>query len=271
MGYSMRRLAATAMVDMAEGRLLKSCDVLLLHSKRNPRAWLIQRGTHSYWNHALMIHVVDEAALERQRVLIIDPKMSGLKIDEVGYYLQSPDRYDVGVKRFEQEWFQNDPGTAGMCCRARVLELALRKVNDSLPRSGQTWRAVTRFLRHFKLAFHLKQQMEPRGQQSSNTRGNEPLDVTAYTCSGFIQWCYYHAVAQALQNNSLIKDRIRETIFNPRLSMEADDYGLLSTTPADLARSDKLVWKYLVKNGVVWEVSNEEEINSITGSGKTPK
>ena len=255
---------------MAQGRLLKSCDVLLLHSKRNLRGWLIQRGTHSHWNHALMVHVVKGAALECERTLVIDPKMSGLEIDELGYYLQSHDRYDVGVKRFKQGWFHNDSDTAGVCCRTRVLELALRKVNDS-PHSGQIWRTVTRFLRHIKLAFHLKQQMKPPGQKLISTRGGEPLDVTAYTCSGFIQWCYYHAVDQALQKDSLRNDRIREAIFNPRLSMEADDHSLLSTTPADLARSDKLIWKYVVKNGVVWEVSSEEEINSITGWGKTPK
>jgi hypothetical protein len=259
----MRRLPATAMVDMAEGRLLKSCDVLLMHSKHSPRAWLIQHGTHSYWNHALMVHVVKGVARERERTLIIDPKMSGLKIEEVGYYLQSPDRYDVGVKRFEHEWFHNYPDTAGVCCDERVLELALRKVNDS-PHSAYSWRTIIRFLRQINLAFNLKQQIESPRRGVTSAHSGQPLDVTAYTCSGFIQWCYYHAVAQVLQDNSISKYRVQETIFNPRLSREADDHDLLSTTPADLARSDKLTWKYIVKDGAVWEVSNKDEVNSIT-------
>lgn len=46
---------------------------------------------------------------------------------------------------------------------------------------------------------------------------------------------------------------------------------LLSTTPADLANSDKLTWKYIIKDGVVWEVSSKDEVNSILKLGKRLK
>jgi len=46
---------------------------------------------------------------------------------------------------------------------------------------------------------------------------------------------------------------------------------LLSTTPADLAKSDKLSWKYVIKDGVIWEVSSEEEVSLILKSGKRLK
>ena len=64
------------------------------------------------------------------------------------------------------------------------------------------------------------------------------------------------------------KTRLKDIIFNPRLVEPITQHDLLSTTPADLARSDKLSWKYVVKDGVVWEVSNEEEVSSILYSGK---
>ena len=51
--------------------------------------------------------------------------------------------------------------------------------------------------------------------------------------------------------------------------MTEDD--LLSTTPADIANSDKLQWKYIIKNGDVFEVSSKEEVDSILEAVKKGK
>lgn len=258
----MKRLPDTAIKDLVEGGLLRSCDILLMHTRRSPRAWLIQHGTHTYWNHALMVHIVKDANTGHDRTLIIDPKMSGLKIDEVSYYLNNPDRYDVGVKRFEHKWFHEASDAAGLCCRDRVLDLALRKVRENQG-SVAWWRPVLRFLRHIKLAFHLKQPAAAPGQASEKSSPRKQLDVTAYTCSGFIQWCFYHSVCDVSAEDANYKHRVEDVVFNPRLSTATDDYSLLSTTPGDLARSDKLSWKYVVRNGMVWEVGSGEEANRI--------
>lgn len=251
----MKQLPATAIRDLVEGGLLKSCDVLLMHTKRNPRACLIRLGTRSYWNHALMINVARDTSCGRIRTLIIDPKMSGLEVEDVSYYLQKPEKYDVGVKRFEQGWFQSQQAN-GMCCRERVLGLALSKVSEP-PRSGRTWRSVHRLLRQFKLVFHKK-------RERLVSRPDKPLDVTAYTCSGFVQWCYYQSACQIPGESGIDKSRLQEIIFNPHIESQLpSDYELLSTTPGDLANSDKLSWKYVVKDGVVWELSIGEEADQL--------
>ena len=56
---------------------------------------------------------------------------------------------------------------------------------------------------------------------------------------------------------------IQDVIFNPELSHEDSEDELLSTTPADLANSDKLSWKYVLKDGVVWEVGHENDVDLI--------
>lgn len=261
----MKQLPATAIRDLVEGDLLKSCDVLLMHTKHSPRAWLIRTGTHSYWNHALMVHVVEDANGGHDRTLIIDPKMSGLEVDEVTYYLQRPERYDAGVKRLEQGWFQNQEESSDQCCRDRVLQLALTKVTENLE-SGNFWRPVLKALRQIALPFHLG----ATGSGTANRHGigaarvGKPMDVTAYTCSGFVQWCYYQSVCQIPGESGMDKSRLQEVIFNPHIeSQVTSDYQLLSTTPADLAASNKLSWKYIIKDGVVWEVSSGEEVNLI--------
>ncbi len=74
-----------------------------------------------------------------------------------------------------------------------------------------------------------------------------------------------------LLKESQDKTKLQDVIFNPRLVEQVTQHDLLSITPVDLARSDNLSWKYVVKDGVAWEVSNEEEVNTILKSGKRPK
>ena len=90
------------------------------------------------------------------------------------------------------------------------------------------------------------------------------LDVNAYICSGFVQWAYYQGVAQLLDEDNADKSKIlQDVIFNPLLRNDVTENILLSTTPADLANSDRLSWKYLVKDGKFYEVSNKEEVDAI--------
>jgi hypothetical protein len=91
--------------------------------------------------------------------------------------------------------------------------------------------------------------------------------MSAYGCGGFVQWSYYEGVSRTLEESE-DKTKLQDVIFNPRLVMPVIQDDLLATTPADLAKSDKLSWKYIVKDGVVWEISSEEEVSSILKSGK---
>ena len=96
------------------------------------------------------------------------------------------------------------------------------------------------------------------------------LKISAYGCGGFVQWSYHQGVSRILEE-SQDENRLKDVIFNPRLVEPVTHDELLSTTPADLAGSDKLSWKYVIKDGVVWEVSSKEEVSSIIKSGKRPK
>jgi hypothetical protein len=98
----------------------------------------------------------------------------------------------------------------------------------------------------------------------------ERLKISAYGCGGFVQWCYYQGVTWILRK-SQDTTSLDDVIFNPRLVEPVTQRDLLSTTPADLAGSDKLSWKYIIKDGAVWEVSSKEEVSSILKSGKKQK
>jgi hypothetical protein len=88
--------------------------------------------------------------------------------------------------------------------------------------------------------------------------------LKAFTCGGFVQWCYYKGVSQLVEEGSADKSKLKEVLFNPRVKKKVTPFELLTTTPADLANCDKLSWKYIIKDGLIREVSSGEEANLIT-------
>jgi len=90
------------------------------------------------------------------------------------------------------------------------------------------------------------------------------LDINAYICSGFVQWAYYRGVGKVMgETGDTDGQKLQDVIFNPEIGQDDSEEVLLSTTPADLTDSDKLTWKYIVKDGLVWEVGRQEDIDSV--------
>jgi hypothetical protein len=77
------------------------------------------------------------------------------------------------------------------------------------------------------------------------------------------KWRNCRAVEKIIDECKLPDSAKQDVMFNPQLTTKALDDDLLATTPADLANSNRLSWKYVVKDGVVWEVDNAQEVDSI--------
>ena len=87
-----------------------------------------------------------------------------------------------------------------------------------------------------------------------------PSQVKNFTCGGFVQWCYYMGVLKIIEEKDMNRYRLNDIIFNPRVEEEPTPFGLLGTTPADLANCDKLSWEYAIKNGVMQKVSSSDDV-----------
>ena len=268
----MRKLEGTAMAELVEGGRLRRADILLVHSKSGFWERLIQFGTRNYWNHALVVYEVRNPNQGYETTSIIDPKAAGdVEIDNIAHYLERPGKYDVAVKRLEAEWFNNDCEADGLHCRNRVCEIAFGEIGSKQD-SIVTWRFFRRILRQITLAYHFvwrKIRTAKKGIRLPPV--DRSFNVSDYSCGGFVQWCYYKGVSQVLDEDGVDKSRLQEAVFNPRLAGQITEYELLFTTPADLASSDRLSWKYIIKDGVVGEVSSEEEVNLIINSGMKPE
>ncbi len=263
----MQKLEGTAMTELVEGGKLKRADILLAHSKGSYWGWLIRLGTRCYWNHAFILYIVRDPNQGYHEALIVDPRMGVIHIDNIAYYFENPNRYDLAVKRLDKEWFQNDSEEDRLFYCQTVCNIAWRetaaKFDTRLVRVGRG------ILRQIRLAYRfIRRTMKyPRSRKKRLSSITKRLKMSAYGCGGFVQWSYYEGVSRTLEESE-DKTKLQDVIFNPRLVMPVIQDDLLATTPADLAKSDKLSWKYIVKDGVVWEISSEEEVSSILKSGK---
>jgi len=258
----MQKLEGTAITELVEGGKLKRADILLARSKGSYWGWLIRLGTRCYWNHAFILYMVKDPNQGYSEALIIDPRMGIIHLDNIARYFGNPSRYDVAVKRLDKEWFQNDSNVGGLSYCQTVCDIARREIDDKpYTRIVRVSRGI---LRQIRLAYRfVRRRMKyPRPSKKRLSPITLRLKISAYGCGGFVQWSYYQGASRILEE-SQDKNRLQDVTFNPRLIEPVKQDDLLSITPADLARSDKLSWKYIVKDGVVWAVSSKEEVISI--------
>lgn len=261
----MRRLEGAPITELVDGGKLRSADILLEHSRGSLWGWLIRLGTGNYWNHALMVCSVSGPSGNNDKTLVIDPRMGGIYTIDLPEYFERFKGYDVAVKRLERDWFQSE--ASELSFRKMVSDFALRRVEDKSTVQVSLG-SVGRMLRRLSIIYRFISQKRRLPKRKRLRHTTRPLNLNTYACSGVVQWSYYRGVARILQQDELAQCRLQEVTFSSRLTDEVNDIDLLSITPAELARCDKLSWKYVISDGIVWEVANEEEVNSIISSGK---
>ena len=239
---------------------LRPTDILLVHTRRSLWGWIIRLGTHSYWNHALMVCWVGEREQDYDNILAVDAKTDGsIVISKVSEYLKRPDKYDVAVKRLRADWFDNDGQSLALELRRRICRTAVNEAQFKL--GTRLINTKNQVVRQFTVIWrYLRRKINKAYKQPRLPWSTRPAQVKAFTCGGFVQWCYYMAVSKTIEEKGRNQDRLKEVIFNPRIEEEPTPFGLLTTTPADLANCDKLSWEYIIKNGIMQQVSNSNDV-----------
>ena len=233
-------------------------DILLVHTRRSLWSWLIRIGTHCYWNHALMVCRAGESDQDFNNALAVDAKTDGsIVISKVDEYLKRPDKYDVAVKRLKADWFDDGDQFAVSDLHSRICHIAMNEVELKLSR--RSTRRKNQIVRQFTVIWRfVRRKIHKAYKQPGLPWSTLPAQVKAFTCGGFVQWCYYMGVLKTIKEKN--KSRLPDVIFNPRIEKEPTPFGLLTTTPADLANCNKLSWEYVIKDGVMKEVSTDEDV-----------
>lgn len=259
------KLSDNAMQELVAGGKLKRADILVTRSKGSLLGWLIRFGTGSYWNHAAMVYVIRNPEMGYDSTFIIESGGGGIDIHNIGHYFERPKKYDVGIKRLEKDWFQDNSEDGGLRFRRKVRGFALEEIDDKYDHRLIV-DIARRILRQLILAviFPWLRRKDPSKRRVRAPRIAKKLDVNAYICSGFVQWAYYRGVEKVLgETSDTDSEKLHDVIFNPEVGRDDSEDSLLSTTPADLADNDKLTWKYIVKDGDIWEVGSQEEVDAV--------
>jgi hypothetical protein len=206
-----------------------------------------------------------EAGIGYRGTMVIDARTDGsVVLMSASEYLDHPGKYDVAVKRLETDWFN----TAALDIRGRICNIALNEVDieiglrfvkviDRVIRQGTV---IVRFVRHKARLPYRPPRLPP---------SIRPAQFKAFTCGGFVQWCYYSGVSKVAAETGAREPWLQDVTFNPRIKQEASPFDLLTTSPADLANCDRLSWKYVAKDGVVEELASAAE--NRLGHASTPQ
>ena len=266
----MRRLGNDAMTELVEGGKLKRADILLTHAKCSLLGTLVRFGTRSYWDHSLMVFTIKDEKQGYDSTFVIDSDAFGIDIHNIGYYFERPRKYDVLIKRLELDWLDGDSEEGGLRYCRKVRGFALQEIDDKYDYRMMV-KVAAKILRRMVLVLLFPLQRRKKHDEERRVKVSRliGINVNAYICSGFVQWSYYQAMSQLLDDADPDKpNKLQGVIFNPAFTTGSDEEILLSTTPADLANSDKLSWQYVIKDGVVWQVSSKAEEDAVTGRAK---
>ena len=255
----MESINSQALIEKVKVCRLLATDILLIHTKRSLWGWLIRLGTHCYWNHALMVCSAGDSEQDYRNMLVVDAKTDGtIVMRRVSEYLGRRDKYDVAVKRLEADWFHDENQTSAEELRSRICNIAVNEVDFTLGR--RLMRSLKQLVRQLTVVFRFIRRKINRAYTKPILPWNiRPRQVKAFTCGGFVQWCYYEAVSKMLEERGGDDSLLDDVVFNPRIEQEPTPFGLLTTTPADLANCEKLSWKYIIKSGIMIEVSSSDD------------
>jgi hypothetical protein len=170
----------------------------------------------------------------------------------------------VAVKRLEAGWFQSDYRADEPDFRSRICNIAINEVDIKL--NSKLVEFIDMIIRQITVVYRFVRRKIKGAIPRHTPHILRPRQLKAFTCGGFVQWCYYQGVSQTLAESGVDKARLKEVIFNPQIKKEVTPFELLVTTPADLANCNKLSWKYIIKDGVTREVSSGAEAKLITES-----
>jgi hypothetical protein len=241
---------------------LKRADVVLVGGKKSFISRMIKKATNSHWSHAALVFVIPHRQTGFENTFLIESIGDGVDITDLSYYLKEhAEEYDVGIRRLDHDWFSGDG--KGLSIRKRVRGNMLNSIKAEYD-FGAILQIGMMLLR--KLIFGIRARLSGLEKTVSKTRAKGRRVPSQFICSGFVQYGFYNAIKSMIDKGELHDEKLREVIFNPHLNSDSgiSDYEvMLSTTPENIAATDKLTWKYVIKNGKVYDVRSKNEVNDI--------
>ena len=249
------------------GHYLEPGDIVLSTRLESFFSFLVKRFDDSRFAHAALTFVTPRHYPGVDQSYLIEATFGGVDLGAFSEIVaptaiykdtKEPPRYVVGIKRLEADWItpQMRPMVSG-----RMLRFIK---DDDYNFALLVALATNRSSFFFRLRDRLFGRAPTIGDFLKRSKQFAPVD---FICSGFVQFAYMDMVRSAIELGMLpetMADKARDDVFfapwvTPQSSMEE----LMAVKPIELAATDRLSWKYLIYDGLVYEVSSDQQAYEI--------
>ncbi len=219
-------------------RYLNRGDILL---SRSPllASRLIRFFSKSFFSHAALIFLLPQRHEHFTNTFVIESLFKGVGIANLETYVSGRNPIEeVGILRLEGPGFTQD-------FFKRANGILLNEVNKPYD-FHRLWRIALSTLFGVQ---HVVRRLQRRPNVYRRWMPRQ------FICSGFIQFGYFQAAGFSGLDPSRVV--LRRGVENP----SPDE--MMGTTPQDLATSDKLTWKFVIRRGWVYEAASYDEAKKL--------
>ena len=257
------------------GEYLERADVVLTRRDWDLSSWMIRWATGSPFSHAAMVFTGPQFESGYSTTFVIEAGTGGVDLTNLRDYIADKSAF-LAIKRFRREWFDEPK-------QARVRGLLLDKIKASY----NYW-AIGHILRN--LWFGVERSVRGDKDTIQSYRDREWDAPNEFICSGLVQVGFVEAVLEYIKADELPAYSLNEVVFEPLAATRLPDKGdwgyldpetkkstavlfrkqnfdaLQSVTPETLAASEKLEWLYFIKEGMVYKVTNYDDVKKLVAS-----
>ena len=258
--------------DFLAGNYLERSDVVLTRRDWDLTSWAIRWATNSPFSHAALVFTGPQFESGYSNTFVIEAATSGVDLTNLRDYIADKSSF-LAIKRFKKEWFDEPK-------QSRVRGLLLDKI-----KADYNFWAIGHIARN--IWFGVERSMRGDEETIRTFRERDWTPPNEYICSGLVQIGFVEAVLEYIKSDQLPPSALKEVVFQrvaaTRLPDEEDwqyldeqsskttavlfrnqNFDVLeSVTPEDLASSEKLVWLYMIKNGLVYRANSYDDVRQL--------
>lgn len=263
-----------------KGNYLDRADVVLTRRNWDLSSTVIRWATNSPFSHAALVFNRPGQEPGITNTFVIEAGTSGVDLTNLRDYANDKSSF-IAIKRFKGKWFDEPK-------QARVRGVMLDKIKASY----NFW-AIGRIARTlwFGVQNKMAKETETKSQRETTLEKYKDKDWTPpseFICSGFVQIGFVEAVLEYIKEGQLPPSALSDVVFHRGAQrwlpdqkgwdtlgeggkdaanyFEQQNYQALeSVTPDDLAKSRKLEWLYLIRDGKVHQVRTFAEVMFLIG------
>lgn len=258
------------LADFMQGEWLQPADIVLSRKNGNFVSQLIRWVTKSHFSHSALVYVTPCFDPNYDNTFVIEAGTRGVDLANLARYVND-ERSVCAVLRLDRPWFE-------AAIRGRVRGIVLNYID-----AGYDYGIVLQILQN--AWFRVKRSVEGHKRAVRGYTRKGRMAPTKFICSGFVQIGFVEAVAELVAAGKLPRETLKQVVYThdglkalpsgldgltpDEFKRVLDDFQedvqdlLEAVTPQDLAKSEQLEWRHVLRDGVAYRVTDAKEAQKL--------